>query len=271
MRKKVDTLEATIVRKLIARTPPGPTGVGALKVLKDKFQYYDAEGDGSVDLPSFTRVLAALNVVSALPPSDAEREVIAALFERHARKSDNEVVYDTFAFQLLRSSGTLVPAAEAQAAVDRAQWQYSTAVAQAVSRRNLQRSEQTPLLQPNFREPWVEASAAARAVEEGALAHVQVTKLSEAYGAETRGRFAGTAEGMKELQKFNANRRQALDLARSENLIDTRQVTREYLQREAMKEQQTLANWMRIQQQNQELRGMTPGAAAAAARRTREI
>jgi hypothetical protein len=192
--KRVANFEALIVRKLVARTPPGPTGVGALRVLTKAFEYYDTEGDGTVGVGELTRVLAKLNVVSALPVSDNEKEVIGALFKKHARNS--ELIYSSFARALLQSTGTLVPTAEVLAQQEREDWQYSTAVHQALSRRGLVPSRAPPPV--GFREAWGEASAAARAVEEGVLAQQQVGPRSEATGAEARGRLpGGHASGSK--------------------------------------------------------------------------
>ena len=157
-----------------------------------------------------------------------------------------------------------MPAAEAQQAVEAERWQYDTAVQQAVHRRNLHRSRAEPP-EPTPREAWVEASAAARAVEER-LAY-NVPPRSSAEGAATRGRFAGTAQGKRELTQLEAGRRAAEAAARREHVMDLRVATSEALGRHETIAREALAGWQRIQRQNEMLQGMTPGEAAAAARR----
>lgn len=261
--KRVATFEALIVRKLIARTPVGPTGVGALKVLCKGFEYYDAENEGTVGVAELTQVLARLNVICALPPSDDERVVIGALFAKHANRQ-GELVYYQFAKALLRSSGTLVPAAEVREKEERERWQYSTAVQQALDRRNLGASSTTPP-EPGPREAWVEASAAARAAEE-TLAY-RVPPQSKAEGAALRGRLAGGATGWHDYQKRERGLRAAELSERAVYSVDARKLREEERAAYDARQRDALDGWRRIDAQNERLKGLAPGMAAAAARR----
>ena len=218
LRKRVQALEALIVRKLVARTPlGGPTGVGALKTLTNGFQYYDSEGDGSVDLPSFTRVLAKFNVVTALPPTDAERVAIRALFDKHAKRTGGELVYAQFARELLHDQGTLVPAAEAMAEADRQTWEYGLAEKQALARRCLHHSTLRPPM-PGPRDAWSDASAAAKHREENLHPPI-VPRKDVGIGAELRGRLPGGVEGFRAFRKLEADgKRQAMEDRRRDSV-----------------------------------------------------
>ena len=275
MRKRVDAFEAIVVRKLIARTPPGPTGVGALKVLTKAFEYYDTEGDGVVAVEEFTRVLAKLNVVSALPPSAAEREVISALFAKYAKQNptpSGELAYGPFARALLRASGNLVPAAEVLAQQDAERFQYTTAVRQALARRSLEPTDpaKLPGAAPGWRAAWDERSAAARHIEERHMYDQRIPPISEALAdgaAKLRGRLMGGAAGFKEYTRLMSEQREA-DLAARRQQTDESAAAIAAIHAEGERRRQSaLDGWRQIERQNRELGGMTPGEASARARR----
>ena len=265
--KKVKALEAVIVRKLIARTPlGGPTGAGALKTLTKAFEYYDAEGDGSVDVASLSRVLAKLNVITELPPPPKEKEAIDALFYKHARKTGGELVYATFARELLYEAGTLVPAAEVMAENDRQKWQYDTAVNQALARRNLEHSTARPP-DPGPRDAWADGSAAAKHKEER-LSHYVVPR-KDVDGAAQRGRLQGGVAGYQEYRRLvNTASRQAKD-ARAQDAVDGAALRQAERDADDSRRSEALADWRKTDEQNRLLMGMAPGQAAAAARRRR--
>ena len=251
--KRVATFEATIVRKLIARTPSGPTGVGAQKVLNKAFEYYDTEGDGEVDVASFTRVLAKLNVVSSLPPSDAEREVIGALFVKYTKGSPSgELAYGPFARNLLYSAGVLVPAAEAMEKNQRDRWQYSTAVRQVMDRRYLGTTRDEPANPACASEEWEAA--------------IQPRK-SDAEGASLRGRSAAGLAGWAEAKRMAA--------ARGKRVAEAQRAEAEKWEGDRDNERRRFEDrvrdartgWAKINEQNRELRNRTPGQARADARR----
>ena len=261
-----------MVRKLVARTPlGGPTGVGALKTLTDAFKYYDSEGDGSVDVASVSRVLAKLNVITELPPPAKEKEVIQAMFDKHARKTGGELVYATFARELLHAHGTLVPAAEAIAENDRQRWQYSEAVQQALARRCLANSTNQPPDSSRPREAWADASAAARHIEEGL--HPSTVPRRDVIGAKDRaglrGRLRGGVEGFKEYQKMVNAEKAAAKAMRAQSSVDGAAIRMDMRRQDDERRNEALANWRKIDEQNRQLGGMTPGEAMAAARRRR--
>lgn len=274
LKKKVDTFEAVVVRKLIARTPPGPTGVGALKVLTKAFEYYDTERDGTVAVEEFTRVLAKLNVVSALPPSAPEKEVIQALFTKYAKRNpqpSGELAYSKFARDLLHASGTLVPASEVLAQQDAERWEYSTAVRQALARRSLEPTDPTQVKTPiGERESWPEKSAAARHVMERILYDQRIPPISEALAdgaAKLRGRLMGGAEGFKEYKRLQ-DEQKAADLALRRQMTDSAAQSVAAIHKDAEdRRRNALEGWRDIERQQRELGGLTPGEASAAARR----
>lgn len=270
--KKVRAFEALIVRKLVARTPlGGPTGVGALKTLTRAFEYYDAEGDGSVDVASLSRVLAKLNVITELPPPRAERETIQAMFDKHARKTGGELVYATFARELLHSSGTLVPAVEVMAEQERSQWRYSEAVQQALDRRCLANSTNRPPDSTLFREAWTDASAAARHIEEGL--HPSTVPRRDVIGAKDRaglrGRLPGGVDGFKEYRKMVAQEKASAAQMRAQDAVDGASLRMQERLGDDRRREEALSGWKKIEEQNRQLGGMTPGQAMAAARRRR--
>lgn len=217
--KRVKMFEATLVRKLIARTPLGPSAdVGAHRAIIKAFSWSDAHGDGTVDLPTLTKVLHdKFNAVSQLPPTVPEKEVLAALFQKYA-KGATELNYSTFARELLRNQQVLVPAAEARNQNQREEWSYTAPVQQALSRRNLATSSAT-VPDPGPREAWVDHSAAARAKEEAAA--YTFAPRREAIGAWTggaaiRGRLPGGPGGLAQLKAMEGQRRKALAAQRKE-------------------------------------------------------
>ena len=65
--------------------------MGALRVFTKAFEYFDTFKDGTVTLAGLTKVLHdKINALTQLPPSQREKELIAALFAKlwdHANKN----------------------------------------------------------------------------------------------------------------------------------------------------------------------------------------
>lgn len=271
LQKRVERFEQLVVKKLIARTPRGgpssEAGVGALKVLTKAFTYFDTERDGTVDLPTFTKILHdKFGAISQLPPPPAEKAVVAALFQKHARRHPlGELPYANFARELLHATNTLVPADEAMAEAKRQQWQYAVSVNQALCRRNLATSSAT-VPDPVPREAWADVSAAARAHEEAAAYQFQ-PRSGVILTAALRGRVPGGPAGLEQLKHMEAARAKALaDERRAEYRLG-REESEGARRRAAAAVHEAAAGWAEINRKNQDLRGMTPGEAAAAARR----
>ena len=266
--KRVAAFEARIVRSLIDRTPfGGPQGPRAFKVLLNGFVYYDSDKFGTCDQAGFTKVLhAKLNAVPALPPPPQEVEVIKALFDKHAKGAE-EMDYASFCRSLLHQAGVLVPEEEVIEKSDREEYHYSKAVQQAQSRRNLGRSKSTV---PDFskpREAYSDASAAARASEEGLAYRVQ--PLKDASGAGLRGRLPGGEAGFMEYKRLEAERNAFLkNVRRNEARIGAAEVEAGRAGA-ALAAQEALAGWNKIKERNTQLGDLTPGQAVAAARRMR--
>jgi hypothetical protein len=270
LQKRVSKLEDTLVQKLVARTPSGPDGEGALRTLTKAFVHYDTAQDGVVEQGEFTRVLAKFGIVASLPPSDAMRPLVAALFAKHARGS--ELDYRRFAENLLCDKGIRVP--QALAAVREQQenasaWQYRTAVQQALSRRNLEPSEPVAAHQmhPTFREAWVERSTASRAVEEDLM--YRPGPLKEADGAAMRGRLPAGRLGYAEYLKREEARREAEARHRREYSDEAHAGMKAMQNYEADRAAHSLASWRQQQQELERLGGLTLGEYEAATMRRR--
>ena len=287
-RKKIDEYEALLVKKLVARTPKGPEGEGALRVLTHAFTYYDQDGGGLVNLAEFTRVLAKLGCVSALPPSDIVRPLVEGLFAKHAKAG--QVHYREFAVAVLRNAGIRVPAADGAAREAEAQardWHYSTAVRQALARRNLDHSvpavpatytpaPYTPAgpyaahqMHPEVREAWAEPSTAARAKQEGAAYRIPPRRdVVESFDlAAMRGRLPGGSKGVRAYEGLKAEHERQTRQARASYGRSAREAFErehaEYVNRDAS----TLNNWRLKLNEIEKLKGLTPGEYAATQRR----
>jgi len=279
MRKKVADYEATLVRKLVSRTPAGPEGAGALRTLTNAFYYYDQANDGLVDLPEFTRVLAKLGCVSALPPSDIVRPLVEGLFNKYA--TNGQLRYREFAADVLRKSGTRVPAAEATAMEASRQrydlvahpwtaaddFQYSTAVRQNLQRRNLEHS--MPLdahqMRPMPRAAWEPRSAAALAAEEAAA--YRVPPRSEASGAALRGRLRGGKGGLEDFRSLEEAERKASQRARAQHDRHARAAVEMGRQEQENFMRDAKVNWAKHRTEEERLAGLTPGEYTARQRR----
>ena len=73
--------------------------------------------------------------VASLPPSDANKVLVAGLFRKYAGEGAAELDYKLFTHHLLRESGVRVPLREAMVREEAAKltdWQYTTAVQQSL-------------------------------------------------------------------------------------------------------------------------------------------
>ena len=101
-RKMASDLEATLLTKLLARTPMGQRDSAAPKLLRGIFRHYDQDGDGTVTFDEFYRVAAKLGLVTQ--PSNnrlpAEEAKLRMLYEKHDESGCGYLGYERFCRKL---------------------------------------------------------------------------------------------------------------------------------------------------------------------------
>ena len=84
-----------------------------------------------------------------------------------------------------------------------------------------------------------------------------------------RGRLRGGVEGFKEYQKMVNAEKAAAKAMRAQSSVDGAAIRMDMRRQDDERRNEALANWRKIDEQNRQLGGMTPGEAMAAARRRR--
>lgn len=275
-RKKIREFEAMVVKKLIDRTPFGPDDQVYRQLIK-AFAFYDAGKDGVVTLDEFTKALARFGCVASLPPSDANKVLVAGLFRKYAGEGAAELDYKLFTHHLLCESGVRVPLREAMVREEAAKltdWQYTTAVQQSLAKRNLDRSDPEKdagvQMYPAARGAFVTPSAAARAVEEGQAYRIP-PRNSVGLGAALRGRLEGGKAGFKEFKRLEAEAYREAAEARALHDRNVSEAIERRRRSEGEAQREALAQWTYTREQTERMRGLAPGQYEAELRRRRAL
>ncbi len=226
MRRRVDELEQRMRDKLLARTDCRGAESAALQLLLKAFRQVDSEDDGAINSTDLARVLARLGAISSFPPLTDESAVVDALFARHVREGDDELVYAPFARKLMRTPADNAGILDPPGGGDRP-WQYSTAVKQALTRRCLGHAQPGPDGW-GTREAWLPASEGSRAAEEAQrLTHV-VQPINSIDGAPLRGRLPGGRKGRVAFERAAREAREATMAGRAEHDRNAARARKEY-------------------------------------------